>query len=140
MFPALDIYNTDTQTTTNEELPLFKEISIDFNTGAPIMNNGNFIIVEKNEALKVWAWKALNTERYQFAGYSWNYGSEFESLITMGLSPEAMEEELKRQAEEVLKSNPNITGVKSIDFEVDGAKVTFSFSLITIYGEEESTS
>ena len=42
MFPALDIYNTDTQTTTNEELPLFKEISIDFNTGAPIMNNGNF--------------------------------------------------------------------------------------------------
>ena len=117
MFPALDIYNTDIQTTTNEELPIFREVLIDFETGAPVMNNGNFIIVEKNEALKVWGWKALNTERYKYSGYSWNYGSEFESLITMGLSPEAMEEELKRQAEEVLKSNQYITGVKSIDFE-----------------------
>lgn len=139
MFPALNIYNEETEI-TKEELPIFKEIAIDFNTGAPIMNNGNFIIIEKNEALKVWGWKALNTERYKYPGYSWNYGSEFEESIDTGLSPDAMEMELKRQAEEVLKSNPYITGVKSIDFEVDGAKVSFSFSLITIYGEEESTS
>ena len=69
MFPALDIYNTDIQTTTNEELPIFREVLIDFETGAPVMNNGNFIIVEKNEALKVWGWKALNTERYRYPGY-----------------------------------------------------------------------
>lgn len=133
MFPALDIYNTDIQTTTNEELPIFREVLIDFETGAPVMNNGNFIIVEKNEALKVWGWKALNTERYRYPGYSWNYGTEFEALISLGLSSEAMKEELKRQAEEVLKSNPYITGVKNIDFEVDGSYIKFSFSLITIY-------
>ena len=137
MFPALDIYNTDIQTTTNEELPIFREVLIDFETGAPVMNNGNFIIVEKNEALKVWGWKALNTERYRYPGYSWNYGTEFEALISLGLSSEAMKEELKRQVEEVLKSNPYITGVKNIDFEVDGSYIKFSFSLITIYGEEE---
>ena len=137
MFPALDIYNTDIQTTTNEELPIFREVLIDFETGAPVMNNGNFIIVEKNEALKVWGWKALNTERYRYSGYSWNYGTEFEALISLGLSSEVMKEELKRQAEEVLKSNPYITGVKNIDFEVDGSYIKFSFSLITIYGEEE---
>lgn len=137
MFPALDIYNTDIQTTTNEELPIFREVLIDFETGAPVMNNGNFIIVEKNEALKVWGWKALNTERYRYPGYSWNYGTEFETLISLGLSSEAMKEELKRQAEEVLKSNPYITGVKNIDFEVDESYIKFSFSLITIYGEEE---
>ena len=137
MFPALDIYNTDIQTTTNEELPIFREVLIDFETGAPVMNNGNFIIVEKNEALKVWGWKSLNTERYRYPGYSWNYGTEFEALISLGLSSEVMKEELKRQAEEVLKSNPYITGVKNIDFEVDGSYIKFSFSLITIYGEEE---
>ena len=134
MFPALDIYNTDIQTTTNEELPIFREVLIDFETGAPVMNNGNFIIVEKNEALKVWGWKALNTERYRYPGYSWNYGTEFEALISLGLSSEAMKEELKRQAEGVLKSNPYITGVKNIDFEVDESYIKFSFSLITIYG------
>lgn len=136
MFPALDIYKTETQNSSQKDLPIFREIAIDFRTGAPIMNNGNFVIVEKNEALKVWGWKALNTERYRYPGYSWRYGGEFEELINMGLSPEAMEEELKRQAEEVLMSNPYIKGVKSISFEVDGSHVEFSFSLITIYGEE----
>ena len=136
MFPALDIYKTNTQSSSQQELPIFREIAIDFTTGAPIMNNGNFTVLEKNEALKVWGWKALNTERYRYAGYSWRYGSEFEELIRLGLSPDAMEAELKRQAEEVLLSNPYIKGVKNLEFKVDDSNVKFTFSLITIYGEE----
>lgn len=135
MFPAMNITNNNSNKAI-EDLPIFTEILIDFETGEPILLNGNVQIVEKIEALKIWAWKAINTERYRFQGDTWNYGSEFENLIGQGLNTNLMNAELQRNIEDVLLVNPYITGVKNLSFSIDGSKVYYKFSLITIYGEE----
>ena len=53
----------------NNPLPLYKEV------------DKGLKIVEGNEAIKIWIYKALQTPRYQYEIYSWDYGSELLSLI-----------------------------------------------------------
>ena len=66
-----------------EEMPTFKEYAIDFKTGEYIKDENNDIkVLEKNEALKVWIFKALKTERFRYVDvHSDNYGSELETNI-----------------------------------------------------------
>ena len=41
----------------NEELPIFKEFAWDFDKDEKVIENGDFKIVERNEAIKVWIYK-----------------------------------------------------------------------------------
>ena len=54
---GFEIFTDTQQVIVESDLPLFKEIAIDFNTGEPILQNEEFIILESTEALKVWVWK-----------------------------------------------------------------------------------
>ena len=48
-----------------QELEIFREYAIDFKTGEYLRGENNDVItLEKNEALKVWIYKALKTERF----------------------------------------------------------------------------
>ena len=57
--------------TEDEKIP--KEFEIDFATG---QLTGR--IVEGLDAIKVWIWLALQTPRYRYPIYTWDYGNEFE--------------------------------------------------------------
>lgn len=115
-----------------EELPLVKEYEIDFEkrtlTGR---------MVEGNEAVKMWVWLALHTPRYRYYIYSWDYGSEYEEMIGKGYSREYTESEFERMTEECLLVNPCITGIDNFSADFNGNTVTLSFTIYTIYGEEE---
>lgn len=50
---GFEIFTDTQQVIVESDLPLFKEIAIDFSTGEPILQNGEVIILEKTEALKV---------------------------------------------------------------------------------------
>ena len=65
----------------NNTLPVAKEIAIDFSTGNPIIKNGDFVIVEKNEAIKVYCYYALKIAKGRFLAFTSNYGSELEEKI-----------------------------------------------------------
>ena len=41
-----------------EEIPIFKEYAIDFKTGEYIKEGNDIKVLEENEALKVWIFKA----------------------------------------------------------------------------------
>ena len=77
---------TELQTTV--ELPVFKELAFDFNTGQLLTNGGKYYYVEKNEAIKIWIWKALFTSRYTYLAYSTDYGNEIYTLIGRYLNKE----------------------------------------------------
>ena len=123
-----------TEIQTSQELPIFKELAIDFKTGQLKQNGGQFYYVEKNEALKVWIWKALKSSRYTYLAYSTDYGNEIHTLFGRYLAKPLLYSELKRMIEDVLLCNPYITSIS--DFEVDqkGSKVDCTFSVNTIYG------
>lgn len=131
IFPFLNI----TETTENTELPIFKEVAWNYETDTPILQDGEPVIVEKNEALKVWIYKALKTERYIYMAHTWRYGAETESLIGTSLTPSAAKSEIKRYVTEALLVNPYISELKDFSVTYDGDIVTVAFKTITVYGE-----
>ena len=46
-----------------ESLPLCRETKWNFTEDKPVFKNGEPVIVTGNEAVKVWIWNALKTER-----------------------------------------------------------------------------
>ena len=123
-----------TQIETIIDLPVFKELAFDFQTGQLKMRGGQYYYVEKNEALKVWIWKALHASRFSYLAYSTNYGNEINTLIGRYLAKQLLYSELKRLIEEALLCNPYITSLTNFEVEQKGAEVFCNFEVNTIYG------
>ena len=121
----------------NNSFPLYREIAWDFKRDIPILENGDFKIVEGNEAIKVWVYKALLVPRYNYSIYSWNYGSELMDLIGKAYTPQLTKSEAKRYIEEALKINPYILDVNVIDTDFKDSVLSASVKITTIYGESE---
>ena len=121
----------------NNSFPLYREIAWDFKGNAPIIQNGDFKIVEGNEAIKVWVYKALLTPRYNYSIYSWNYGSELMDLIGKAYTPSLTKEEAKRYIKEALLINPYILEVTVIDTDFKNDLLSADIKITTIYGESE---
>lgn len=124
----------ETEVETAVELPVFKELAFDFLTGQLKTKGGQYYYVEKNEAIKIWIWKALFTSRYTYLAYSTNYGNEIYTLIGRYLEKKLLYSELRRFIEEALLCNPYITSLSDFDITRQGAKVICNFSVNTVYG------
>lgn len=85
------------------------------------------------EALKQAIYKALNTERYEYPIYSFNYGIELESLI--GKDRTYVQIELKRRIQECLLRDERITAVDNFRFEGSGDVLKCTFDVHSIYGD-----
>ena len=123
----------------NNQLPMYKEVAWDFKRNAPIIQNGDFKIIEGNEAIKVWVYKALLTPRYNYSIYSWNYGSELMDLIGKAYTPSLTKEEAKRYIKEALLINPYILEVTVVDTSFNNGLLSADIKIVTIYGESEVT-
>ena len=62
-------------------LAIFKEYAWDFVNDRFIYENGSHKVVAENEALKVWIYKTLKTERWRYRAYDNSYGIELEQFI-----------------------------------------------------------
>lgn len=129
IFPFADTEDNDD---IQEEQYIPKEYGIDFETG---QLSGK--IVEGYDAILVWAWLALHTQRYRYYIYSEDYGQEYENLVGKSYSSELTQSELERMTEECLLENPYITGIENFTCVKEEEKVTISFSLITTLGDGE---
>lgn len=123
-----------TEITQTAELPIFKELAFDFKTGQLKKIGGRHYCVEKNEALKIWIWKALHASRYTYLAYSTDYGNEIYTLIGRYLAKDLLYSELRRMIEEALLCNPYITSLSDFQIEQKGSKVECIFSVNTVYG------
>lgn len=124
------------QTPAANTLPEFIEYAWDFDRDTFINDtNGNHVTVTGNEAIKVWIYKALKTERYSYLAYSWQYGIELHPFIGKVMSVQERYSELKRIIVECLMVNPYIQSIDSITFSSKGTKVTCDIVLTTVYGE-----
>ena len=127
----------DEDVVKDDTFPLYREIAWDFKKDIPILENGDFKIVEGNEAIKVWVYKALLVPRYQYSVYSWDYGSELMDLIGKAYTPSLTKSEAKRYIEEALKINPYILDVNVIDTDFKDSILSANIKITTIYGESE---
>lgn len=138
LFPFIDVTISD-DVIENESvnLPVFKEISWDFDKNEFEIIKGNLKIVEGKEALKIWIYKALNTKRYKHIIYTWNYGCELENLIGRNNYRELIKKEIQRYIREALLINKYISGVSSTVINSDGDKLDIDIVVKTVYGDVE---
>ena len=134
LFPFIS--NID-EVKVDNSFPMYKEVAWDFESDCPVLENGNFKIIEGNEAIKIWVYKALLIPRYHHLIYSWDYGSELLDLIGKAYTPSLTKSEAERYIKEALEINPYIleVDVSNINFK-DGA-LNADIKLLTIYGESE---
>ena len=132
VFPFMD---ADIAESTAGELPVFKEYAYDFENNCLKYNAGKTYLVEKNEALKIWIYKALTTERFRYLAYTAAFGSETHTLIGLTMNSEITYSELRRFIVEALMVNPYIEELTNFHFEKQGSGVKAYFDVTTIYGD-----
>ena len=135
LFPFIS--NNIDKVKVNNSFPLYKEVAWDFEKDIPILENGDFKIVEGNNAIKVWVYKALLTPRYNYSIYSWDYGSELMDLVGKAYTTSLTKEEAKRYIKEALLINPYILEVTVVDTSFNNGLLSADIKLLTIYGESE---
>ena len=108
----------------NNPLPLYKEVG------------KGLKIVEGNEAIKIWIYKALQTPRYQYEIYSWDYGSELMDLIGKAYTKGLTQSEASRYIKEALLINPYILDVNVVSTSFDGDVLSANVRVKTIYDGE----
>lgn len=89
--------------------------------------------VDNIEAMKQTIFKILNTERYQYVIYSWNYG--IETIDLYGKNTSYVMSELKRRISEALLWDSRIKSVDNFEFSVNGNKIGCTFVVHTIFGD-----
>jgi hypothetical protein len=85
------------------------------------------------EAVRQAVYLALNTERYQYPIYSWDYGAELADLF--GQPASFVRPELERRIRDALSQDERITGIGGFAFETRGKTLCCSFTVNTIYGD-----
>ncbi len=136
IFPLVTEHDLETVNIDNKsELPMYYEIDWDFNKDEPILKNSDFVIVEGNNAIKVWIYKAIKTVRYQYLIYSWDYGCEINSLIGQKYTIGLTKSEAERYIKECLLINPYILEVKITDVNFNRDVLNAHIKVKTIYGE-----
>ncbi|MBM6986265.1 MAG: DUF2634 domain-containing protein [Acidaminococcaceae bacterium] len=90
-------------------------------------------ITDDIEAVEQAVYKILNTERYRYPIYDWNYGIELADLF--GRPMPFVLPEVPRRIKEALIQDDRITDVTNFDLSYDkGGSVMAKFTVITIYG------
>lgn len=117
------------------ELPLYKELAYDIAQNKIVRDEcGREKFVSGNEALRIWIWKTLKTERYRYIVYDADYGIELEQFI--GQSNNSKNAAIiKAYVIQALMVNPYIKSIDkiAIDFADDGLK--YRLYITTIYGK-----
>ena len=85
------------------------------------------------DAMRQLIYKILNTERYKYVIYTWNFGVELQSLYGMPMS--FVLPEIKRRVTEALTQDVRIQSVDAFDFEIKRNAVSATFVAHTIFGD-----
>lgn len=108
------------------------EYEIDPNTGRLTGE-----IISDLDALVQWVKLVLNTPRYMYQQFSWDYGHELDTLIGSEYDKELIESEVNRMLTDAFSPNEEIEGIRDLVCDFEGDKLIASFILVTIYGEAE---
>lgn len=122
-------------TARDDTLPLYREVKWDFINAQPVFYKGEPVIATGKEAVKTWIWKALSTQRARYEIYTWDHGSEVETLVGQNFSEETKKAEAARYVREALEVNPYITQVDVTNVSFASGDLKIDASVLTVYGE-----
>lgn len=126
---------------SNESLPLFIEYGYDFEKQCfRYDEKGQNLMVTENEALKVWIYKALLTERYRYLAYDDSYGITIEPYQGRAPNSHYTADQISQNIREGLLINPYIARINHIDVEKrEHDDLIITVDVTSIYSEESLT-
>ena len=90
--------------------------------------------INKQEAVIQAIYKILNTERYQYVMYSWDYGIELQDLYGEPISYVCPE--LERRISEALTWDDRIQSVDDFEFDTSRkGEILVKFTVHTVFGD-----
>ena len=127
------------QSVEKEEIPIFKEYAIDFDTLEPLKNGNNLIELTKIEALKVWIFKALKTKRNFYEIHSDSDGNNLDTYIGTIYQENIKNALIISEIKDCLLVNPYILDCYNfeLNYNNDNNHLKVSFNISTVYGESE---
>lgn len=126
---------SDTETIKEENGQVVKvprEYGINFRTG---QLTGK--IVEGIEAIKVWIWLCLHTERFRHAIYSADFGTSFEQYIGHVLSDEYINTDCESEITDALLINEYIESIEDFEAVRNSDSLDIKFRVVTKFGNIE---
>ena len=118
-------------------LPLLRDVAMDYDRGIPRFAGGNPVIVSGLEAVKSWAWRAIQTARYRYSCFSWDYGCELEQLVGQPYDQDTRRSEAVRYVREALEVCPYITSAQAEVEGLEGSVLRIRVQMTTVYGGSE---
>ena len=118
-----NVLNTDVEIT--EDIDVSKTYNL---TEKKIQGN-----IDQLGALQQAIYKILNTGKYEYQIYRFDYVIALESLI--GKEANYVRVELKRRIQECLLNYERIISVDNFNFATKGDNLTCTFEVVSIYGE-----
>ncbi|WP_053983800.1 DUF2634 domain-containing protein [Niameybacter massiliensis] len=128
LFPFINQQEPQEAILDEKRIPI--EYGIDFETGKLTGRT-----VKGKEAIKVWIYKALMTERYKYLIYTWDHGVELEELISKNFDREFIESEVERYIKEALLVNEYIKEINNFHVTFEKTLLTCDFTVVTEFGE-----
>ena len=126
---------SDTKTIKEEDsqvVKMPKEYGVDFATG---QLTGK--IVEGLEAIKVWIWLCMHTERFRHAIYSADYGTSLEQYIGHMLSQEYINTDCESEISDALLINEYIESIEDFEAVRNSDSLDIKFRVVTKFGNIE---
>lgn len=125
-----------TATNTAGDLPMLQEWAYDFENNELLTDeNGLPYLVSGNEALKIWLFWAVITERYRWRANSNDYGTEIDRMIGINASQAIKSSELKRTIRESIEICQYVKSIDSIDLSLEDGFVVVDVRLKSVYQE-----
>ncbi|NLY09359.1 MAG: DUF2634 domain-containing protein [Tissierellia bacterium] len=93
----------------------FCDYAYDFHKNELKTEDGKHYYVYGNEALKIWIYKAVRTDRFRYRAYSDQFGTEVFTLVGEVISDKLKKEEIKRYIIETLIVHPSIVSIDKIE-------------------------
>lgn len=93
-------------------------------------------ITDGIDAIKQATYKILNTERYKYGMYSWDYGIELEDLF--GMDIDLVIAKLPNRIKEALTQDDRIIDVTDFEFKKGRNELTVNFVIDTNIGKIEA--
>lgn len=133
---SLTSMRPSTPITSKADLPLMQEWAYDFEKNELKVNeDGLPYLVYGNEALKIWLFWAVITQRHRWRANSMDYGTEIERFIGLPIKTAIKSSELERTIREAIEICDYVKRIKSIEISLDEGIVTIDVSLESIYKE-----
>ena len=119
------------------DLPLYKDCAWDFVADKPILRSGNPVMVTGLDAVTVWAFQALHTQRFAYEMFSFSFGCELSQVVGAPYGHALRQAEAMRFICDCLTTFPYITHVEVTNLVQVDAVLHATVTLDTIYGRSD---